>query len=156
MQGSQYSYSTRAEYCDNRLRILLPYLITTVPQYLADSRPASNHISSTCIQLSTPLSAATFLTAIKNNEMYNILNVQWRGEFTVTCTTSFVWLEFAIVAAQMSRSLRQSAGSRFRFSEINTVQGLEYVVWQIYCGLPRLSLLIFVWIVLFFITIYCK
>ena len=96
-QGSQHSYNTRqseqirtertrAEYCDNRLKIFYHTLLTqsrstcwkefqlTVSK---DSRPASNHIFSTCIQLSAPLPTAIFVTAINNNEMY-ISNVQWR------------------------------------------------------------------------------
>ena len=71
-QGSQHSYNTRqseqirtertrAEYCENKLKIFYHILLTqsrstcwkefqlTVSK---DSRPASNHISSTCIQLS--------------------------------------------------------------------------------------------------------
>ena len=97
-QGSQHSSNTRqseqirtertrAEYCDNRLRIFLPYLINTVPLHLLEK--ISTHsiqrfssgiksTSSTCIQLSAPLPTAIFVTAINNNEMY-ISNVQWRG-----------------------------------------------------------------------------
>ena len=92
-QGSQHSYNTRqserirtertrAEYCDNRLKIFFHTLLTqsrstcwkelqlTVSK---DSRRASNHISSTCIQLTAPLPPTDiFVTAINSNK-YSLL-----------------------------------------------------------------------------------